>query len=89
MTDIIDVPRRLGTVKEARAYAKMGNTKLYEKINEGAIIAYKRDGRTLIDLNSIDAMNDRELVPWKPGKKMPEKPGKRMPQGKAERAHVQ
>jgi hypothetical protein len=58
-------PMRLATVKEACGYAKMGHTKLYEKINQGAIDAYKRDGRTLIDLNSIDAMNARELVPWK------------------------
>jgi hypothetical protein len=67
MTDIIDVPRRLATVKEARVYAKMGTTKLYEKINAGAIIAYKREGKTLIDLDSVDAMNELELVPWKPG----------------------
>ena len=61
-------PRRLATVKEACAYAKMGHTKLYEKINAKAIIAYKRGRKTLIDLDSIDVMNDRELKPWKPGK---------------------
>jgi hypothetical protein len=59
---------RLATIKEARAYAKMGNTKLYEKINAGAIVAYKREGRTLVCLDSIDAMNARELVPWQSGK---------------------
>ncbi|OPY96831.1 hypothetical protein A5906_00475 [Bradyrhizobium sacchari] len=56
---------RLATVKEARAYAKLGNTKLYEKINDGSITAYKREGKTLVCLDSIDAMNERELVPWK------------------------
>jgi hypothetical protein len=61
-------PRRLATVKEACGYAKMGHTKLYEKINAGSIVAYKRDGKTLIDLDSIDAMHAKELKPWKPGK---------------------
>lgn len=58
-------PRRLATVREACAYAKMGQTKLYEKLKTGAIVAYKRDRQTLIDLDSVDAMNERELVPWK------------------------
>jgi hypothetical protein len=80
MTDIIDVPRRLGTVKEARAYAKMGNTKLYEKINAGVIIAYKREGKTLICFDSIDAMNARELEPWKPGTGPSVKRTKKRPQ---------
>lgn len=61
-------PRRLATVKEACGYAKMGHTKLYEKIKAGAIVAYKRDTKTLVDLDSIDAMHGRELKPWKPGK---------------------
>lgn len=68
MTDI-NTPRRLATVKEAMVYAKMGHTKLYEKIKGGAINAYKREGRTLICLDSVDAMNAKELVPWKPGTK--------------------
>ena len=56
---------RLATVKEACAYAKMGITQIYARINAGSIKAYKRDKRTLIDLDSIDAMHQRELVPWK------------------------
>lgn len=58
--------KRLATVKEACIYAKLGMTKLYAKINEGVIKAYKHDRKTLIDLDSIDAMHDSELVPWKP-----------------------
>ena len=60
--------KQLATVKEACAYAKMGQTQLYEHINAGHIIAYKRRRRTLIDLDSIDTMNASELTPWKPGK---------------------
>jgi len=48
---------RLATVKEACAYGKFSHTKLYDFINDGRVVAYKRDGRTLIDLDSIDAMN--------------------------------
>jgi Helix-turn-helix domain len=59
---------RLATVKEACAYAKMGMTRLYARISAGEIIAYKRNRRTLIDLDSIDALNARELKPWKPDK---------------------
>jgi len=58
--------KRLATVKEACAYAKMGMTRLYARVNAGDIKAYKRDRRTLIDLDSIDDMNERELKPWKP-----------------------
>lgn len=61
-----DTPRRLATVKEACAYAKLGQTKLYAKINAGVVKAYKHDRRTLVDLDSIDTMHERELVPWKP-----------------------
>lgn len=49
--------RRLVSVNEACEYARMGRTKLYAKINAGIVIAYKRDGETLIDLNTIDEMN--------------------------------
>lgn len=62
-------PARLATVKEACAYAKMGHTKLYEKINTGIIVAFRREGRTLVDLNSVDAMNASTLEPWSPGKR--------------------
>jgi hypothetical protein len=59
-------PQRLATIKEAVAYAKMGRTKLYEKLSAGLIIAYRREGRTLIDLDSIDVMNKKLLTPWSP-----------------------
>jgi hypothetical protein len=57
---------RLATVKEACVYAKLGQTKLYAKINAEVIKAYKHDRKTLVDLDSIDAMQAAELVPWKP-----------------------
>jgi excisionase family DNA binding protein len=60
------VSRRLATVKEACAYAKMGRSKLYGKIKAGEIRAYKRDTQTLVDLNSVDEHNTAKLVPWKP-----------------------
>jgi hypothetical protein len=60
--------RRLATIKEACAYAKMGQTKLYEKINAGVVLAYKHDRKTVVDLDSVDVMLDSELVPWKPTK---------------------
>jgi excisionase family DNA binding protein len=56
--------KRLATVKEACVYAKMGVTKLYQKLNDGAIVAYRRGRQTLVDLDSVDAMNVRELEPW-------------------------
>jgi hypothetical protein len=56
--------KRLATIKEVCAYAKMGQTRLYEKIHAGIVIAYKHDHKTLIDLDSVDAMLANELVPW-------------------------
>lgn len=55
--------KRLASVKEALEYARMGRTKLYEKLNAGTITAYKDGKRTLIDLDSVDA----GLAPWRPG----------------------
>jgi excisionase family DNA binding protein len=57
---------RLATVKEACAYAKLGRSKLYEKMRAGEIAAFRRDGQTLIDLDSIDVMNERTCEPWLP-----------------------
>jgi hypothetical protein len=48
---------RLGTPREACSYGRFSHTKLYDYINEGLIDAYKRDKRTLIDLDSIDRMH--------------------------------
>lgn len=51
-------PRRLAPVSEACDYGKISRTKLYAKINAGVVLAYKRDGETMIDLDTIDDMND-------------------------------
>ena len=50
-------PMRLATTREACAYGRFGHTMLYQLINSGRIDGYKRDGRTLIDLDSIDRMH--------------------------------
>lgn len=50
-------PRRLATVRETMAYGRFSHTKCYDYINEGRITAYKRDGRTFIDLDTVDAMH--------------------------------
>jgi hypothetical protein len=49
--------QRLGTVREACAYGRFSHTKCYDYIGAGQIDAYKRGNRTLIDLDSIDAMH--------------------------------
>jgi hypothetical protein len=49
---------RLGTVREACAYGRFSHTKCYDYINEGRIDAYKRDRRTMVDLDSIDRMHN-------------------------------
>jgi hypothetical protein len=46
----------------------MGQTDLYAKMGTGDIIAYKRDRKTLADLDSIDAMNARGLCRGSPGR---------------------
>jgi len=56
MSDAAKSGLRLATVKEACAYGRMGHSKLYVKINAGIVRAFKDDGRTLVDLDSIDAM---------------------------------
>jgi len=47
---------RLATVKEACRYGAFSTTKCYELINSKRIKAVKLDGRTLVDLDSVDAM---------------------------------
>jgi hypothetical protein len=47
-------PFRLASVKEACRYGRFSHTKCYDYINDGNIIAYKRNRQTLIDLDSID-----------------------------------
>jgi len=65
-TDKPTLPERLATIKEACIYGKLGRTKIYEKLNSGIIRAFTREGRTLIDLDSIDEMNRALLKPWLP-----------------------
>jgi len=59
-------PQRLGTVREACAYGRFSHTKCYDYIGMGRIVAYKRDGRTFIDLDSIDAMHAKVLTKIEP-----------------------
>jgi hypothetical protein len=59
-------PMRLATVREACAYGRFSHTKAYDYIAEGRIDAYKRDSRTLIDLDSIDAMHAKVLTKIEP-----------------------
>jgi hypothetical protein len=47
---------RYAYVKDALRYGKFKHSKLYRLINDGRIRAKKFDSRTLIDLDSIDAM---------------------------------
>jgi len=54
--DAIPAGRRLAPVKAACVYGNFSHTKCYGLINSGRIKAYKFDARTLIDLDSIDAM---------------------------------
>ncbi len=58
-------PRRLASIKEACEYGKFGHSKLYNLINEARVKAYKFGPRTLVDLDSIDAMFN-ELPPVVP-----------------------
>jgi hypothetical protein len=64
-------PQRLGTVREACLYGHFSHTKCYDYINAGRISAFKRDKRTFIDLDSIDAMHAAVLTKIEPK----EKPG--------------
>ena len=53
---------RLATVREACTYGRFSHTKAYDYIAQGRIDAYKRDNRTFIDLDSIDAMHTKVLT---------------------------
>ena len=46
---------RLATVKDACEYGGWSRKKLYRLINTGKIAAFRDVGRTLVDLDSIDA----------------------------------
>jgi len=58
-------PRRLARVKEACAYGKISRTHLYRRLRDQTIKGYKLGSRTMIDLDSIDSMNE-SLRPWTP-----------------------
>jgi hypothetical protein len=47
---------RWGSRKDAMAHARIGATKLHELINQNRIRARKLDGKTLIDLHSLDLL---------------------------------
>lgn len=52
-----ETPRRLVSIKEACQYGRISRSTLYTKLNAGTVMAYKRGGKTMVDLNSIDAMH--------------------------------
>ena len=56
VTIIATEGRRLTSVKDACRYANFSQTKCYDLIHRKRIKAYKFDKRTLVDLDSIDAM---------------------------------
>jgi hypothetical protein len=47
--------RNLIPLKKALEKGSFGRTKAYRLINEGKIIAYKMEGQTMVDADSIDA----------------------------------
>ena len=69
---------RYARIKEACQYGRFGLTKCYDLINAGKIDAYKDDGRTLVDLDSIDRYN-KTLPKYVPGSK---KTSKKTPKSK-------
>lgn len=48
--------RRLVSIREACIYGKFSRAKCYELINAKRIKAYKFDTRTLVDLDTLDAL---------------------------------
>lgn len=62
---VVSRHRRLVPIKEACEYARISRSKLYLKMAANVIKAYKRDGKTMVDLNTIDDMHDTlpEFVP--------------------------
>jgi excisionase family DNA binding protein len=50
--------RRLAKTDEACAYGKFSRRTLYRLIEKKLIKAYKRNRSTMIDLDSIDALNN-------------------------------
>ncbi|WP_316174732.1 MULTISPECIES: helix-turn-helix domain-containing protein [unclassified Bradyrhizobium] len=66
MSNAVARPKpRICTVKEACQYAKISKSQLYVRLAAGEVKAYKRHGTTLIDMDSLDAMNSN-LPEWKP-----------------------
>jgi hypothetical protein len=79
LTNDIELPKRLATVKEACAHGKIGKSALYVLMKDGTITAYRRDSKTLIDMDSVDAFNRAKLTPWQPGTAPPKKEPRRAP----------
>jgi hypothetical protein len=52
--DEYEQKRNLLPLKRALVKGGFGKTKAYELIDQGKIIAYKMDGKTMIDADSID-----------------------------------
>jgi hypothetical protein len=72
---------RYARIREACQYGRFGLTKCYDLINAGKIDAYKDEGRTLVDLDSIDRYN-KTLPKFVPG-------SKKTPKSKSVTKHAQ
>ena len=57
--------RRLITMKAACERGGFKKTKAYALINSGTITAYKMDGQTMVDANTIDAYHETlpQIIP--------------------------
>jgi hypothetical protein len=62
MHDDYEKVHRWGSRKEAMTLARIGATKLHELISQNRIHARKLDGKTLIDLNSLDELIENSPV---------------------------
>ncbi len=51
-------PRRWGSRKQAMLEANVGPTKLNELMMSGRIVAKRLDGKTIVDLDSIQELYD-------------------------------
>jgi hypothetical protein len=65
--------RRLAPIKHALRYGGFGHTKCYALIKRGVIKAYRMDGRTMIDLDTVDAFHASlpEIVLGQPKQEVP------------------
>ena len=49
-----DVKRNLIPMRAALSKVGCGHTKIYDLIQRGKIVAYRMDGKTMVDADSID-----------------------------------